>query len=231
MIPLDLSSLDPDFYTGNCHKWMCAPKGAAFLYVKRDLQPSIHPAVISHGFNARSTKRTRFELEFGWTGTGDPTAYLSVPAAIDTMASIIREHDPSLANEGEAWRAIMQRNRSLVLDATPNRCERARVAPPVPESMVGSIATLDLPARDEPPAPGSTRYHDPMQNELLDRFGIQVPIVPWPDRGVLASAGLDHTGTGFGRAIRLSAQLYNDPTQYAYLAETLVQVVGRAQKA
>ena len=61
--------------------------------MKRDLQPSIHPAVISHGFNARSTGRTRFELEFGWTGTGDPTAYLSVPAAIDTMASIIREHD------------------------------------------------------------------------------------------------------------------------------------------
>ncbi|XHC25566.1 aminotransferase class V-fold PLP-dependent enzyme [Phycisphaerales bacterium ac7] len=231
MIPLDLSSLDPDFYTGNCHKWMCAPKGAAFLYVRRDLQPSIHPAVISHGFNARSTGRTRFELEFGWTGTGDPTAYLCVPAAIDTMASIIREHDPNLANEGEAWRAIMQRNRSLVLDARRTVASALGVAPPVPESMVGSIATLDLPARDEPPAPGSTRYHDPTQNELLDRFGLQVPIVPWPDRGVLASAGLVHPGTGFGRAIRLSAQIYNDPAQYAYLAEALVQVVGRAREA
>jgi isopenicillin-N epimerase len=228
MVPLDLSALDPDYYTGNCHKWMCAPKGAAFLYVKRDLQPTIHPAVISHGFNARRPDRTRFELEFGWTGTGDPTAYLSIPAAIDTMASIVQEADPTLNGERASWHAIMQRNRALVLEARQSVAGALGTEPPVPESMIGSIATLGLPPRDRPPAPGATRYHDPMQNELLDRFAIQVPVVPWPDRSVLGSAGINPQGTTFGRAIRLSAQLYNDRSQYDALAEALVQVVRDA---
>ena len=225
MIPLELSALDPDYYTGNCHKWMCAPKGAAFLYVRRDLQPSIHPAVISHGLNARTNDRTRFELEFGWTGTGDPTPQLSVPAAIDAMAKIVREAEPKLPDEREAWHAIMRRNRDLALKGRDIVGAALGVKAPVPDSMIGSIATLDLPARPAPPTPGSTRYHDPAQNELISRFGIQVPIVPWPDRGVLASAGLEHPGSEFGRAIRLSAQLYNDVSQYECLAEALPRVL------
>ncbi|MFG0293117.1 MAG: aminotransferase class V-fold PLP-dependent enzyme [Phycisphaerales bacterium JB050] len=230
MIPLDLAALDPDYYTGNCHKWMCAPKGAGFLYVRRDLQHQIHPAVISHGFNARRTDRSRFELEFGWTGTGDPTPMLCVPAAIDAMRAIISEAEGPLPTEREAWRAIMQRNRALVLEGRAILAEALGITPPVPEAMIGSIATLDLPARAQPPAPGSTRYHDPLQNELIDNYGVQVPIVPWPDRGVLVSGGLDAPST-FGRAIRISAQLYNDRSQYEHLARALVQVVPREHRA
>jgi isopenicillin-N epimerase len=228
MIPLDLASLDPDYYTGNCHKWMCAPKGAAFLYVRRELQSRIHPAVISHGYNSRRTDRTRFETEFGWTGTGDPTAMLAVPAAIDTMRAIISEAHGPFEHEREAWQAIMQRNRALALEARTVVADALGTTPPVPPSMVGSIATLDLPARSAPPAPGSTRYHDPLQDRLLARWTVQVPVVPWPDRAVLASAGLE-TPASFGRAIRLSAQLYNDRTQYEYLAESLVQAIADEQ--
>lgn len=229
MIPLDLKALDPDYYTGNCHKWMCAPKGAGFLYVRRELQPDIHPAVISHGYNARRTDRSRFEFEFGWTGTGDPTPMLCVPAAIDAMRAIISEAEGPFATEREAWQAIMRRNRALALEGRAILAKALGVSAPVPESMIGSIATLDLPARPQPPVPGSTKYHDPLQNTLIDAFGVQVPIVPWPDRGVLLSAGLE-APSAFGRAIRISAQLYNDRSQYEHLARALVQVVQSEQR-
>lgn len=230
MIPLDLDALESDYYCGNCHKWMCAPKGAGFLYVRRDLQPDIHPAVISHGYNSRRNDRSRFELEFGWTGTGDPTPMLSVPAAIDAMVSIISGDEGPAQSEREAWGSIMQRNHALAIRARDTVAGALNVKPPVSDSMIGSISTLELPARSQPPAPGSTKYHDPLQDQILRGFGIQVPIVPWPDRGVLASAGI---GTApdqpFGRAIRISAQLYNDPAQYEYLARSLVQVIRGAQ--
>jgi len=224
MIPLDLNSIEPDYYTGNCHKWMCAPKGAGFLYVRRDLQHAIHPSVISHGSNSRRTDRSRFELEFGWTGTGDPTPMLCVPVAIDAMAAIVSEVAGPFVSEGEAWNAIMDRNRALALQAREIVADAIGAQAPVPESMIGSIATLDLPARSEPPALGSTRYHDPLQDELL-KHGIQVPIVPWPDQGVRESAGLPRSPAGeFRRAIRVSAQLYNAPLQYAHLGEILAKL-------
>lgn len=99
-IDLDLSAIGADFYAGNCHKWLCAPKGSAFLWVAPAQQVSMHPTVISHGLGGG------FLAEFDWTGTRDPSAALSVPAALDFHARLggaaLRARNSALAAEGAA---------------------------------------------------------------------------------------------------------------------------------
>jgi len=84
-IELDVAATGADVYAGNCHKWLCAPKGSAFLSVRPELQDRIEPAVVSWDF----TEDAPFAVRHRWQGTRDPAAYLSVPAAIDFQA----EHD------------------------------------------------------------------------------------------------------------------------------------------
>jgi isopenicillin-N epimerase len=84
-LPLNLNTIDPDFYLGNCHKWMLSPKGAGFLYARADVQSMLEPLVISWGWGENSPYRTgsSFIDQLEWWGTKDPAAYLSVPASID----------------------------------------------------------------------------------------------------------------------------------------------------
>src|SRR5262249_25309419 len=91
-VPLDLESIGADVYSGNCHKWLCAPKGSAFLYVRPELHDTIERAVISWDWLAGAP----FHVRHRWQGTRDPAAYLAVPAAIDFQA----EHE---------WNAVRAR--------------------------------------------------------------------------------------------------------------------------
>ncbi len=196
MIPLNLRYIGATYYTGNCHKWLCAPKGAGFLYVRRDKQPEIRPLTISHGANSPRTDKTRFQLEFDWMGTDDPTAYMCVPEAIAFMGSLL----PG------GWAELMQRNHQLVLEARQRLCEVLGVSVPCPDEMIGSMAVVPLPAALE------NRNFMSIHDELFDRFGIEVPIVPWQETPRLL--------------VRVSAQIYNNLEQYEYLAKALMELVA-----
>ena len=195
-VPVDITRLGAAYYTGNCHKWLCSPKGAAFLHVRRDRQANVRPLVISHGANSRRTDRSRFRLEFDWTGTGDPTPYLCVLASIRFMASLMPK----------GWADVMKRNHELAVEARRILAAALEVPEPCPESMLGSMAALPLPpALTGAPAPA--KGSDPLQERLRTEFNIEVPIFSWPfaDR----------------KLIRVSAQLYNRREQYEQLADAL----------
>jgi isopenicillin-N epimerase len=197
MVPLDLRAIGAAYYSANCHKWLCAPKGAAFLHVRRDRQDDIRPLVVSHGANSPRTDRSRFRLEFDWTGTADPTAFLAVPEALRLLEGAV----PG------GWPALMARNRDLALRAREILGDALGAAPASPVSMLGSLAAVPLPDAPRPPV-----GRDPLQDTLFARHGIEVPVMPWPAPP--------------RRLLRVSAQLYNTPQHYERLATALRDLLG-----
>ncbi len=201
MVELDVSTIGAAYYTANFHKWTCAPKGAAFLWAREDRQEGLHPTSISHGYTS-ARPRKRFLEEFDWPGTHDPSAYLCVPHAIRFVGGLL---------EG-GWPAVRERNRALARRARDLLCETLDVAPPAPDSMIGSLAAVPLPDGDDAP-PASALYADALQRALLERHGIEVPIAPWPAPP--------------SRLIRISAHLHNEPPDYLRLTEALRRELDR----
>jgi len=196
MIPLNVSKIGAAFYTGNCHKWLCAPKGAGFLVVRKDLKKMIHPLSISHGYKAPKTARPRFHVEFDWTGTDDPSPYLCVPEAIKFMGSLLKG----------GWTDLMERNRSLALQAREILCEALSIEPPCSPEMIGSMAALPL-FQDSLIFKSSDNSIGPVQSMIFEKYGIEAPIMRWPSKK--------------NRLIRISAQIYNVPRHYKKLANAL----------
>ena len=195
-IPLELDHIRPAYYAGNLHKWVCAPKGAAFLYVRPDRQEPIRPAVVSHGENVRRPGRSHFHDRFDWPGTFDPTAWLAVPHALRFCGSLFPGGWPELYDQN---RALAAAGRALIAG-------RLGVALPAPGTMLAAMATLPLPESLQRPPHTADRI-DPLQTALLERHRIEVPIIRW--------------GTPARRYVRISAQAYNSSGDYRTLASAL----------
>jgi len=202
-LDLDLDGLGAAYYSGNCHKWLCTPKGSAILHVREDRQKSVRPLSISHGANSVRSDRSRFRIEADWTGTHDPTPYLCIPAAIEAMERLL----PG------GWNELRTTNRALALAGRDALLSAVGGEAPCPDEMISHLATVVLPEDD---SPHEGHYEDPLQEALLAEYSVQVPVMRWaPLRS---------------RFIRISAQAYNSPEQYEYLAAALTTLavgVGR----
>ena len=162
MVPLAVRELGASYYTGNFHKWLCAPKGAAMLYAREDRRAGLHPTSISHGLTAR-TARGALHDEFDWTGTDDFAPWLLVAESARTMAAM-----------AGSLEALRESNRALALDARRILSRTLGIAPAAPESMIGALVAVPL---GERPDAGPGR--DPLYDALFAR-GFRVPVFPWP---------------------------------------------------
>lgn len=163
-IPLDLTTLGADLYTGACHKWLCAPKGASFLYARREVQPLLKPLVVSWGWESDKPSASTYIDHHEWQGTRDLAAFLSVPAAIDFQA----QHD---------WTAVRQRCHDL---ASRTRAEINAVTgldpicPDSPEWFMQMFAAR-LPEVEV----------ELLQRRLYERYRIEVPMHRWNGQSLI----------------------------------------------
>ncbi len=163
-VPVDVGALGADYYTGNCHKWLCAPKGSGFLYARPEAQAMVEPLVVSWGWEPEVPGMSRFLDEQQWTGTRDPSAYLAVPAAL----SFQDEHD---------WATVRVRCHELLRTARAMLLEIPGVEPLHPDDPVwyAQIEAVALPDCD-PLAVSAW---------LWEHRRVEIPGVVWNDRAIL----------------------------------------------
>jgi isopenicillin-N epimerase len=158
-MPLDLPAMGADLYTGACHKWLCAPKGAAFLYARREVQDWLMPLVVSWGYESERPGGSQFIDYHEWQGSRDLAAFLAVPAAIAFQA----QHD---------WQAVRQQCYRLACD-TRQRLNALTglepICPDTPPWFTQMFATR-LPAHTD---------LETLKRRLYDEFRVEVPLVLW----------------------------------------------------
>lgn len=160
-VDLDLGALGADYYAGNCHKWLCAPKGSGFLFARREMQGLLRPLVVGHGWRPVNPGPSRFIDEHQWRGTHDPAAFLSVPAAIEFQA----RHD---------WPSIRSRAHEIGRYAVERLANAFGVEPMSPSRTDWWVQMVAAPiARCDARAVG-TRLHD--------EYRIVIPIIDWGGR-------------------------------------------------
>ncbi len=152
-LDLDLAALGADWYAGNCHKWLMAPKGCGFLWARRDRQEGLHPVTISHGYGQG------FTSEFDWTGTRDPSSYLAVETALDLH---------------EAWGGarLRRRNAELARDGARRLAERLGTECGADERLHGAMWLVRVPL----PGPATPEGAQGLRRTLIDQFQTDVPI-------------------------------------------------------
>jgi isopenicillin-N epimerase len=195
IVPLDIKKLNPAYVTGNTHKWLCTPKGSAFLYIREDKRNRIRPLSVSHGASVSGTNQERFRFEFDWTGTQDPTAWLCIPSAIDHIGGMLSGR----------WPAIMDYNTNLAIQGRNLLLEVLGTPKPSPDSMIVGLAAVLLPGSGV--LTNSALEPDPLHTLLFEKHRIQVPVFGWPHHNK--------------RYLRIASYLYNSLEEYEYLAEVL----------
>ena len=155
MVDLDIAALGADWYAGNCHKWLFAPKGCGFLWARADRVEGLHPTVVSHGYGQG------FEAEFDWTGTFDFSAWLAVTAAIDFI-------------EDRGAAAIRRYCHALARDQAARLADAWGTTVAGPPAMIAAMAAIRLPLD----RPGTWEAATALNNELWARHRIEVPIRP-----------------------------------------------------
>jgi isopenicillin-N epimerase len=190
-VDLQLNALGADFYAGNCHKWMCAPKGSAFLHVRPQMQEALHASVVSWGYVAEASGHTGFdaytghtllEHRFQWQGTRDLAAFLTVPAAIDFQ-------------QQQDWPQWRQHCHGLAWHTLQRVVTRNGLLPIAPASAQGQMVTIPVRCSDA----------EGLRQTLFEQHQIEVPVT-------------QHAGQTF---VRLSVQAYNTPAEMDALVKAL----------
>ncbi|MCX7859894.1 MAG: aminotransferase class V-fold PLP-dependent enzyme [Chloroflexus sp.] len=192
-IDLNLTELGADFYGGNCHKWLCAPKGAGFLYVRPEHQASLEPLVVSWGWQPPAPLHSSFlpypegrplQAYYEWMGTDEPSAFLSVPAAIDFQ----RQHN---------WPAVRRACHELLRAASSQILALSGLPPLTPDGEDWWVQMRALPLPPCDPAQ--------VQARLWREWRVEVPCFHWEGRPL----------------IRVSVQAYNTPADIERLVAGL----------
>jgi isopenicillin-N epimerase len=147
-VPVELATLDADFYAGNCHKWLGSPKGAGFLHVRPEQQSRVDGAIVSWGYEQGTTFADRIERQ----GTRDPAAWLAIPDAIRFQT----ERD---------WDEVRDRSRRLAREARRDLCDLLDIEPLAPETMLAQMASVRLP-----------HATDGLNGRLFSSHGIEIPV-------------------------------------------------------
>jgi isopenicillin-N epimerase len=164
-IPLRLDDLGADFYGGNLHKWLCAPKGAGFLYARPEVQHLLKPLVISWGYEAVVPGPSRFVDHHEWTGTRDIAAFLAVPDAIQFQ----EEHD---------WARVRQACNRLACEAQERICALTKAAPLASAAGNGGLQFVSVPLPEDMDIVG-------LKSRLYEEYRIEVPMIQWNERKLI----------------------------------------------
>ena len=184
-IDVDIASLGVDWYAANLHKWAFAPRGCGVLWAAPERRADLHPAVLSWGVTSDDWLQ-----EFDWTGTRDPSPWLSAPAGLDFMAEVL----------GIA--AMREHNHRLAWQSAERLAARWSFAWTTPESMIGCMMTVPLPARF---ANADAATAQRVRDTLLVDHGIEAPVI----------------ARGGALWVRLSLQVYNDESDVDRLAAAI----------
>ena len=187
MIELDVPATGAAYYAGNLHKWCCAPKGCAFLWVAASRRADVHPCVVSHNYGKG------LAAEFGWQGTRDASAWLSIPAALSFMAEL-------------GWERVRAHNHALAVWAQAMLCGRFGAEPlsPLDGRMIGATATVRLPGRLAEMGEDELKK---LQRWLYDERGVEVPFFVWQGGGHL----------------RVSCAVYTEAEEVERVAEAVAE--------